>query len=759
MFTSPNSSRLCLNTGTSFLVAVLALLPSQAFAPPSPQSNPGQANGPQQPTEAGKIKVEAPSVVVDVIVTDKKGHSASGLTAGDFAVSDNGVPQKIVTFVPPLAPNETPVSKPATAPEKTNAAPSTTTASARQPSPEREARDLASVHFITLVMDTGDLQPGNIPRATHAAAEYIQKVIAPDDFVAIYWLDQSLHLALPFTQDKPKAVEAIQKLGSRAPEGRMTALMRIETEQQIHDLESNSFGFMSGAGPGAGEGGTGDITGAGARGLAVLRAFLWTQTTLQAKAVFVAMRAIAQAYRDLPGRKNVVVFSEGFVHSPEAGPEMQAVIEAANRANVAFYIIDAAGLTAEYGAASHTIGATVAAETYDMAGEAAPPEMPQGLDQSQFIQQVGTDILHDDLGQVAAATGGFYVKNQNDLLHGLQLADRDLREFYTLVYQPTSTNYDGSFHRIKVALLRPGYHVRYRMGYWAVPPGQEIMVTPAAAQLLGALASGSLKPAFKPEVNAALLLAPDGKLAAPVHVSLPAKSAGFVKDKDKNSYRAGITLVLAAYDKLGHLVSVHQRFVNLNLDPKKWKEFERKTLDISARLAIPKLEPLEIEAILQFADGTVALARREIPIGEASSSGIHLTSLLLSNDIQPASGAADPSDPLRGPNFELHLPVEPRFSPSDKLTVYFGILEGSQEPAGVPPHVRLSYAIKSGGNVVQSLPAEEVGGGGSRTQNRMLVLKQFDLKNLRPGTYTVEVKAEDLDHRGTASQSADFSVS
>ncbi|HEV2495363.1 MAG TPA: VWA domain-containing protein [Terriglobia bacterium] len=708
--------------------------------------------------EAGKIKVEAPSVVVDVIVTDKKGRPASGLTAGDFAVSDNDVPQKIVTFVPPLAPNETPGSKPATAPEKTNAAPSTTTASARQLSTEREARDLASVHFITLVMDTGDLQPGNIPRATHAAAEYIQKVIAPDDFVAVYWIDQSLHLALPFTQDKPKAVEAIQKLGSRVPEGRMTALMRIETEQEINDLEGKKFGFMSGAGPGAGEGGTGDIAGAGERELASLRAFLWTQSTLQAKAVFVAMRAIAQAYRDLPGRENVVVFSEGFMHSPEAAPAMQAVIEAANRANVAFYIIDTAGLTAGFSATSHGVDASVEAKISEMGAEGAPVIMPEGLDQFQFIQQVGTDILHDDLGQVASATGGFYVKNQNDLLRGLKLADRDLREFYTLVYQPTDTNYDGSFHRIRVALLKPGYHVRYRMGYWAVPPGEEMMVTPAAAQLLGALASGSLRPAFKPEVNAVVLLASDGKLAAPVHVALPAKSAGFVKDKDKNTYRAGITLMLAAYDHLGHLVSVHQRFVDLNLDPKQWKQFEHKTLDINARLAIPTLEPLEIEAILQFADGTVALARRAIPIAEPSASGIRLTSLLLSDDIQPASGASDPSDPLRGPNFELHLPVEPRFSPSDKLSVYFGILEGSLEPAGVPPHVRLSYTIKSGGSVVEGLPAEEVGGGGSRAQNRMLVLKQFDLKNLRPGAYTVEVRAEDLDHRVTASQDADFIV-
>ncbi|HKS97169.1 MAG TPA: hypothetical protein VJV74_13680, partial [Terriglobia bacterium] len=124
MSTSPNSSRLRLYAGTSFLAAVLALLPaSLAFAPPSPQSESGQANASQEPVEAGKIKVEAPSVVVDVIVTDKKDRSASELAASDFAVSDNDVPQKIVTFVPPLASGATGVSTPTAVPEKAGTPP------------------------------------------------------------------------------------------------------------------------------------------------------------------------------------------------------------------------------------------------------------------------------------------------------------------------------------------------------------------------------------------------------------------------------------------------------------------------------------------------------------------------------------------------------------------------------------------------------------------------------------------------------------
>ena len=64
-----------------------------------PQAQPNSAMTPQ----AGVLRVEARSVLVDVIVTDKKGHAVTDLTADDFKVYDNNVPQKIVTFVPPLA--------------------------------------------------------------------------------------------------------------------------------------------------------------------------------------------------------------------------------------------------------------------------------------------------------------------------------------------------------------------------------------------------------------------------------------------------------------------------------------------------------------------------------------------------------------------------------------------------------------------------------------------------------------------------------
>ncbi len=438
-----------------------------AFALPCPrtESRPQTVNPPPQNAETqaaaaqeASLKVEAASVIVDAIVTDKKGRHASDLTAEDFRVYEDDAPQKIVTFVPPVI----------------EAAPSTAEPPPAGPT-VKKGLDLTRVRFITLVMDLGDLQFDSVRRATDAAIQYLEKNVAPEDYVAVYWIDESLHVAVPFTRDKQNAAEGLRKLSGRVPGGHFSVQARQETQREIDDLLTSIYGIQAAA--------TGHSSGASNRLLGTLRAFLWTQTTIQARAVFIALRAIAQSYADIPGRKNVVVFSEGFLHSPDVKPQMAAVIDAANRANVAFYVIDAAGLQAGYGAVGASVGQTLNAEIFQLSSE-GPMTNYGGYNKFDWVQRMGLNIQYDDLGQVASATGGFLMKNQNDLLWGLGKIDRDLREFYTLVYQPTNKTYDGSFRKIKVELLKPGYQVRHRQGYWAIPPGQEMMMTPAAAQLL-----------------------------------------------------------------------------------------------------------------------------------------------------------------------------------------------------------------------------------------------------------------------------------
>src|SRR5262249_62235382 len=117
----------------------------------------------------------------------------------------------------------------------------------------------------------------------------------------------------------------------------------------------------------------------------------------------------------IPGRKNLVLFSEGFLYSDDARPYMEAVADAANRSNVSIYVIDPQGVEVNpYGGGDRptdTIGARIAA-----AG-APGANVGQRGGETKFdkIKQVGNLSRGDQLEWLADTTGGLAVKKKKSL--------------------------------------------------------------------------------------------------------------------------------------------------------------------------------------------------------------------------------------------------------------------------------------------------------------------------------------------------------
>jgi len=139
-------------------------------------------------------------------------------------------------------------------------------------------------------------------------------------------------------------MDLIDKLSNHVPAGPFTAYERERAQDEL-DFSKHQSGSATPAD--------------------MLRSWITTANALQARTVFVALRAMALAYRGLPGRKTVVVFSEGFLHALNGAAAMQAVIDAANRANVAIYVIDASGMSVNSPDRSDKNNTSVEKATYD----------------------------------------------------------------------------------------------------------------------------------------------------------------------------------------------------------------------------------------------------------------------------------------------------------------------------------------------------------------------------------------------------------
>src|SRR5260370_1269034 len=150
-----------------------------------------------------------------------------------------------------------------------------------------------------------------------------------------------------------------------------------------------------------------------------LQAEVPMQATFQTRVLFRALRAIAQASGTLPGRKNVVLFSEGLPATTETDAGVKSVVDAANRANVAFYVIDPSGLgqtdlmgNFDAGAVGNGRQGSNTRAARDASNASRGTQVVAG--ESKFdvlFNSMNADGGRDGLRNVADQTGGLLIKN------------------------------------------------------------------------------------------------------------------------------------------------------------------------------------------------------------------------------------------------------------------------------------------------------------------------------------------------------------
>jgi VWFA-related protein len=175
-----------------------------------------------------------------------------------------------------------------------------------------------------------------------------------------------------------------------------------------------------------------------------------------------SIRRIADAIaavRPLPGRKSVVLVSEGFsvfgagMDNAAIRDLLRRLVDRSNRAGVVIYGLDPRGLV--------PTGIT-AADGVRRGGAGIAARRASALRESQ-----------DGLRYVAGETGGFAVVNSNDISLGFERIMHDQRGYYLIGYQPESgtlhAKSDIQFKRLKIKVKPKGLKIRTRAGFYARP--------------------------------------------------------------------------------------------------------------------------------------------------------------------------------------------------------------------------------------------------------------------------------------------------
>ena len=397
----------------------LCLVIFAAAAVPASAQQIGE-NAPSQ-TNVPTISVNSQLVIETVSVKDKNGKPIDGLTAKDFALTEDGVPQTIRFCEHQDLPVEGAVV-PAPLPANTDLK-IYYHLSPTQIAPEPRGSTLyKDRRLLALYFDMTALPPADQVRALTAAQNFIRAQMKPDDLVAILrYQGGGVDVLQDFTADRTRLLSILETM--IVGEGQAFA-------EDADDASSTDTGSAFGQDDSE---------------------FNIFNTDRQLAALQTAAKMLGQ----LSEKKSLVYFASGLrLNGLDNQAQLHATINDAIRSGVSFWPIDARGLVAEAPLGDATRGSQGNSGMYS--GTAALAMM------SDFQQS------QDTLYALASDTGGKALFDYNDLTRGIRQAEQSVSSYYILGYYTTNSAQDGKFRRIHIALAsNPTAMLDYRQGYFA----------------------------------------------------------------------------------------------------------------------------------------------------------------------------------------------------------------------------------------------------------------------------------------------------
>ena len=714
----------------TLLVWTLVLVGAAQQAPPRSQQTAQQPQDKPQVLTATKgttkFTASATEVVEDVILKDKSGKPITGLTAKDFIVTEDGKAQtvKFCQFqtleeevAPPapaapapamavkddlLQPTGSPFDASAKAPE-----PAVKSVVANQIAPEKPG-DLKYKDRRLMVMffDMTSMPIQDQMRAQTAAQKFLKTQMTKSDLMAVMTFSSDVKVVEDFTDDRDKLSKDIKGLIIGEGQGFDTSTADDSTSDTgaaftADDTEFNIF-----------------------------------NTDRQLSALETAVKMLGS----LNEKKALVYFASGVTKSADNQAQLQATVNAALRANVSFYPIDARGLVASAPLGDATKGSSGGSAMYSGSSARAATSNFQGQQETLYT--------------LAVDTGGKALLDNNDLAMGIVQAQKDISSYYILSYVSTNEKLDGQFRRIKIS-LRPelvakyGEPKNYRQGYFAGKEFTKFTSADKERQLQQALMLGDPVTDIQVAMEINHFRLARDRYFVPITVKIPGSELEFAKHGGAESTQ--IDFIGEIKDEKGKVVQNVRDFIPVSLKGESAAQLSKHPLgyDTGYTLAPGKydIKFLARENVsgkmgtyeTKFVVPDLTAETKSLPISSVvlSSQRMDMTSAVFSAQRDKKLEAANP---LIEDGKKLIPSVTRVFNRSQDMYVYLQAYEPLAETT--QPLVATVSFIRNKVKAFETAPLQVTEGLDAKSK---AVPLKFDvpLSKLVPGRYTCQVNVFD----------------
>ncbi len=752
---------------TLSVLAAAACLASLFLRPAHSQNRqPGQNSPPQ---DENVLRINTELVQIDVTVADKDGKLVRDLKREDFELYEDGKKQEISHFSIGTA-----------ARQATWLRPTAKTTNATAPVVAR-APEVDAGRYLVLTVDDLHLAPGNLMLAKQALSRFIDQQMGSGDKVALVTTSGVLGLYQQFTTERDALKRAINRLSVRERQATSSADMPHITPYQAELIDQND--------PEALELAVQELV----RELNIRRdqavpiaqgkaRSIIAENTNVTVATLSTLENVVRGLRELPGRKVMVLLSDGFLLGGlRSGRhfDVRRITDAATRAGVVIYSLDVRGLIA--------VPATMdASQPGSIMGGALAGARSR-------IENSGVEAQRDGLHALARDTGGLPLFNNNDINLGLQRVLDDTETYYLLAFEPSVSYRDGRYRKLEIKLVnRPGLKIRTRSGYFSpddkAAEKENRALAKAAekdkekapeklakeqlarrdaqvSEALGALFSLSGLPV---EIVASFINTAQDGSAVDIASHIEMRNMRFTPTGDRQ--RAILEVIGLVFDENGKVISNFSDRLEMNLKPAGLERLLKNGLTYRKQVKLaPGFHQVRL-VVRQEESPQVGSASSWIEVPDLSKKQLTLSSIFFAAageelTATPAGQNAVESATLKDADRPTH--IFRRFKSGDKFDFMVFAYNAKTDAKGATD-LAVQSQVFSGNKLIFASPLRaiqpepETGGGKTASPHvdpeRIPYLARFSVEGFTPGTYELRLVVVDRTAKVSAKRAMRFTV-
>ena len=594
--------------------AAPSAVPTSVPAPAPPQQSQVPPSNP-----AAVLRAQSELVRIDVEVTDGSGKPIKGLRADQFSITDDGKEQKISVF------SYSDIEKVETAgPE--NAAPvvvpvDSGTARAAD-SLSDQVRDR---RMIVLFFDMTSMETEDIIRAHDAAQKFLKKQMTPADLVAVVIFSTRLSVLANFTNDHATLDKAIAQLVPGAA-SQIANPLYAAAQNGEYDVQQDTGAAY-----------TPDET--------EFNVFNTDQK-------LAAVEGLANVLAGIPGRKALVAFTGGITQTGEENRAgLRSATDAANRADVSIYSIDARGMFANPPGGDATTAAATGTSMFSGA--------------SVYRQTDQREDSRDTLATLSTDTGGRAFFDLGDLSDAFPKIQQDNAGYYLVGYTlPEGVKRDGRWRVVRVKVSAPGAHVRYRNGYYAPRDFKHLEKEDRDQQLTDAMRSENPESDLPIAVETGMFRMGDQQVYVPISAKLSSSALDWAQKHDRREASFDFAAEVRAVPS-GQSVAVLRDTITVHLDEQRFQQVTRSNLVYQGGVLLaPGTYRLKFVA-RENESGKIGTFEQQLTVPARPAARMSLSSVLLSSQLVPVAKTAEVE--TKGEGIRAKITVSPLEMDGEKI--------------------------------------------------------------------------------------------